>query len=61
MENLEQFGGEVVIGNDDAFGVDVRVEFTQDLQTGLRCRGANKIDDDLITHQRSRTPIMADE
>jgi hypothetical protein len=49
------------IGNGNPFWVGVRVEFAQDLQTRLRCRGADQIDDDLITYQRFGTPVLRDE
>ena len=41
--------------------VGVRVELTSDLQASFCCRRADQINDDLITHQWSRTPVMADE
>ena len=51
-----QFG----VGDLKADRIDASIQFGADLQSGLCRRVRNQIDDDVVTHQRSTTPILGD-
>ena len=53
-------GGEVVIGNDDAFWIEVVIEFAMDGKTGTRSGSCNQIDNDAMADQRFGALIELD-
>ena len=54
-------GGEVVIGNDDAFWIEVFIEFAMDGKTGTRSGSRDQIDNDAMADQRFGAPVVAYE
>jgi hypothetical protein len=54
-------GGEVVIGNDDAFWIEVFIEFAMDGKTGTRSGSCDQIDNDAMADQRFGAPVVAYE
>ena len=51
---------EFSIGDFDASRIDASIQFSAYLQSGLRCRVRDQVDDYVVTDQRSPTPILGD-
>src|SRR3954468_13939398 len=62
MERITLDGerGHLGIGDLDAFGVAVLVKLAAHRQAGLRRRGADQLDDDLVADQRLAAPVLRD-
>src|SRR6266568_2442411 len=54
-------GLHVGIGHLDAGRISVLIEFATNLQTGLRCRCCDELDDDLMADERFAAPVAGDE
>ncbi len=54
-------GGQLSVGNFDAFGVFVFVQFGSNFEAGIRRRRGDQLDDSAIAAQRLATPVHGDE
>ena len=54
-------GGELIVGNAQAFGISVLIELRAHLKTGIGCCRGNQLDDRAIAAQRLASPIDRDE
>ena len=52
---------EELVGDFDALGIAIGIEFSTNGQAGTSRCGANQIDDDLMADQWAATPIHADK
>jgi hypothetical protein len=58
---LEVDGGELLVGDLDAFGVGVRVEAGVHLEAGAGGGCGDEVDDDLVGEEGFAAPVLADE
>ena len=54
-------GGELGVGNLDAFGVFFLIQFSADFEAGLGCRRRDQLNDGAIAPQRLPPPVDGDE
>ena len=60
LGQLEIESAEFGVGNLQADRIDASIQFGADLQSCLCRRVRDQIDDDVVTHQWSATPILSD-
>ena len=54
-------GGQLRVGNLDAFGIFVFVQFSAHSEAGIGCRRGDQLDDRAIAAQRLPPPVDRDE
>ena len=63
MERMsgEVDGGQLRVGNLDAFGIFVYIQFSVHFEAGIGCRRGDQLDDRAITAQRFAAPVDRDK
>ena len=54
-------GGDLGVGDFDAFGIFVFIQFGAHFEAGLGRRCCDELDDDLMADERFATPVSSDE